>query len=77
MDIVDILKATNSSSFDFRSLNIVGTFAMVDKLGNSSEDDVLRVTYLRTTVDRINWTGFLTDNVYEVAESVWLHPAFR
>ncbi|MEX1095339.1 MAG: hypothetical protein WED34_04785 [Planctomycetales bacterium] len=77
VDIVAILKAVQASGFSYRTVTVAGSFSMADKLGNASEDEVLRVTYQRSTVERINWSGFDNDNLYDIGESVWLHPAFR
>ncbi len=77
MDVEDILKSVQKSGYNYSEVTVVGTFSMQDKFGNSSEDKVLQASYKRSTVDRINWAGFLTDNMYAVADDVWLHPAFR
>lgn len=76
-DVVNILKAIQGSGYGYSQVTAVGTFSMKDTYGNSSEEMVLRATYKRSTVDRINWDGFLTDNIYSIADSVWLHPAFQ
>ena len=76
MNVERILKAIQRSGYDYSEVTAIGTFSMQDKFGNSSEDKVLQATYKRSTVDRINWDGFLTDNIYSIADGVWLHPAF-
>lgn len=76
-DVRDILKAIQDSSYPYSQLTAIGTFALRDKFGNSHEDEVLRATYKRSTVDRINWVGFRTDDTYEIADDVWLHPTFQ
>lgn len=77
IDIRDILKAVQSSGYDYSEVVIFGTFPLVDKYGNSEESTVLKVSYTPTTVNKINWQNFLYDNVYEIADSAWLHPTFR
>jgi len=72
-----ILKAVQNSGYDYSTITMLGTYPLQDKLGNSTETGVLQATYSRGIVSRINWQGFLYDNVYEIADEVWLHPAFK
>ncbi|NIA07350.1 MAG: zinc-ribbon domain-containing protein [Actinobacteria bacterium] len=76
-DIIDILKAVSKSQYPYSIIDVNGTFALTDKYGNSEESKVIQATYRRSTVERINWSGFDLENVYEVGEDIWLHPAFR
>jgi hypothetical protein len=76
-DIKIILKAVQDSRYPYSEINVVGTAQMQDKFGNSQEAEVIRATYLHTTVDKINWSGFLSDNIYEIADGVWLHRDFQ
>jgi hypothetical protein len=76
-DIKAILKAVQDAGFPYSEINVIGTLDMQDKFGNSQEDEVVRATYLHSTVNKINWAGFLTDNIYAIADSVWLHRAFQ
>lgn len=76
-DIVDVLKAARDSGYEFSEIHIDGSFPLVDKFGATTEETVVRVQYARATVDRINWSGFLPENVYDIADSCWLHPAIR
>ena len=77
MDVRNILKAIQGSGYAYSTVTAIGTFSMADKFGNSSEGTVLAASYKRSTVDRINWNSFLTDNIYSIADSVWLDPAFQ
>ncbi len=77
INIVDILKAVQSSGYDYSEVTIFGTFSLTDKFGNSEESMVVQATYTRSTINRINWKNFLYDDVYDIADSVRLHPAFR
>jgi hypothetical protein len=76
-DIKAILKAVQDAGFPYSEINVVGTLDMQDKFGNSQEDEVVRATYLHSTVNKINWSGFLTDNIYAIADNIWLHRAFQ
>ena len=74
-DIVKILKAAQKSGYDFTVIKIEGSFPLVDKFGTSTESAVVRAVWSRATVDRINWPSFLREDVYDIADSSWLHPA--
>jgi hypothetical protein len=77
MDICDVIKAVQESGYDFDQISIEGTFTLVDKFGQESESQVVRATYSRATAERINWSSFLTDNIFDVADSSWVHPALK
>ena len=72
-----ILQTAQSAGYPYSEITAVGTFAMKDKFGNSHEDEVVRVTYTRSTVDKINWAGFLTDNMYDIADTLWRARSFQ
>lgn len=76
-DIMEILQAVSKSQYPYNIIDINGTFALTDKYGNSEESIVVKATYRRSTVERINWSGFDLENIYKVGEDIWLHPAFR
>lgn len=76
-DVEKILKTVQTSGYHYDEIRLMGTFPLVDKFGKSAEVKVLQLSYKRATVNRINWEGFLTDNIYDIADSIWLHPAFR
>ena len=75
-DVCDVLQALRRSEFAFDSVTITGTLPLVDKYGRESEDEVVKAVYLAHTANRINWDNFLCENVFDVADTVWLHPAF-
>ncbi len=76
-DLRNIIKTVHDSAYPYSEVAVAGTFSLRDKFGNSQEEDALRATYKRSTVGRINWTGFATDNIYAIADDVWLHPSFE
>ena len=77
LDIVHMLEALAGSSESYTSVFFRGTFAMVGRLGNASESNVVEAVYTRNVIDQINFANFLTDNVYAIAESSDIHPEFR
>ena len=79
-DVVDILKAVHESGVPYESILVVGTFPLVDLLGNASETPVVRAVYDQSTVEQINWDGFQSDNVYRIADGEFgaiVHKDFR
>jgi hypothetical protein len=77
IDTMDIVEAIASEGFEYTEIWIEGTFSMVDVYGNTEEDEVIKVFYDRDTVELINWDNFISDNIYIVADDVWIHPAFQ
>lgn len=79
MDVEAMLKAidTQGIPYDYDSVVLDGSFALVDAYGNTSEQRVVLLTYYRSTIEKINWDNFLTDNMYVIADSVYIHPAFK
>ena len=80
LDVAKLLQtvAESNTILNYRSIYIVATFSMVDVYGNTEESQVLRATYDRETLEKINWDNFLFENVYLIAnkDDYFLHPAF-
>jgi len=77
IDIADVLEQLKKDNLPVNNIHIEGTFALVDVRGNTSEDVVVRAEYSRREFMQVNWDNFLTDNIYIIADSVAIHPAFR
>lgn len=77
LDINRMLEIIAQSDIEYEEVFFTGTFPLVDAFGNSEETNVVMVWYRKETVDKINWDNFLTDNVYIIADDLFLHPAFR
>jgi len=77
MDVAKILEAVSKAGQPYETVKLVGTFVLVDRLGNEKESSVVQALYTRATISRINWDNFLTDNAYLVAESATIHPEFQ
>ena len=68
-DVYKILKAVHDSGLDYNFVGVVGTFPMNDAYGNTSEDKVVRLSYDRATIDKINWDGFnYADDMFKIAD---------
>ena len=77
LDVTSILEAIAKSGVKYGSVRVQGTFSMVDKSGNAQEMVVIKAVYTRATVERINWDDFLFANVYDIADTKTIHPAFQ
>jgi hypothetical protein len=77
LDTVDVLKAIDASAVPYEWIFIGSTFAMQDQFGNPDEMEVLTLAYKKETVDRINWENFSFTNVFDIADTFVLHPAFQ
>lgn len=76
-DVANILRAVGESRINCAETTVFGSFPLTDKFGSSQKEVVVKASYSGETIKRIDWSGFLLDNVYEIAENVWMHPAFR
>jgi hypothetical protein len=84
-DATNILKAVAQSGINYTSVVIEGYFPIQDVYGNSSDSMVIDLVYLRSTVDKINWSNFLSDNIYRIADRSengspivnYVHPSFE
>ena len=74
-DATTILRILSASDVEYSEARLEGTFAIADEYGNAEEEIVVAPEYSPETVGRINWDGFLSDNVYRIADDVYLHRA--
>ncbi len=75
MDTIDIFKALFKDS-RVNSVKITSTTGFVDKYGQTSEGTGTIYTMTRGTYQKINWDNFLDDNLDQVSDYVYIHPAF-
>ncbi|MBM7644061.1 hypothetical protein JOD45_000252 [Scopulibacillus daqui] len=64
----------DNTKFDKIAFNIV--FPMQDQYGNASNNIVMKATFDRDTLDKINWENFMFENIPNVANEYWEHPSF-
>lgn len=77
IDVMEILRALHDEGISYATVDITGRFSMRDRYGNSSIQDVVELRYSKESLDRINWSNFLWEDMYAIADDVWLHPAFQ
>lgn len=76
-DATDLLKTIAQSGIEFNNVFLFGYFPLTDAYGNSSEENVVILQYSKATVQKINWDGFMYDNIYTIADDTFLHPAVK
>jgi hypothetical protein len=54
-----------------------GSYLMQDKYGNAKEQVVIRVTYDKATLKRMNVDNIDFKNIFDVADMGSVHPAFQ
>lgn len=77
IDVMQILRALHDEGISYATVDITGRFSMRDRYGNSSIQDVVELRYSKESLDRINWSNFLWEDMYAIADDAWLHPAFQ
>jgi hypothetical protein len=77
LEATEILEAVSKSSFRFRTVLLEGTFPLVDKFGNESEEIVVRAVFTRNVVERINYENIAFKSILDLAGSSSVHPAFQ
>lgn len=75
MDVESSLKKLKEEK-DIQTIEFNIVFPMEDQYGNSSDDNVMKLSLSRETLDKINWANFDYNNLPNVADEYWEHPAF-
>ncbi|MCB9147742.1 MAG: SH3 domain-containing protein [Caldilineaceae bacterium] len=74
-DISSILEfAQKNYAGRYNDIMFFGTMSLVDTLGNTSEDIVLKAVYKRDLIDAINFDGFIATNVFDITDNKYIHP---
>lgn len=77
MDATYILQAIDQSGYDYTYITMIGTFPLIDAYGNTEEKQVVSLIFEKATVEKINWEGFINDNIYVIADGSVIHPLFQ
>lgn len=77
LEATEILEVMQATDLEYKSVVLGGTFLLVDKLGNESEDRVVLAKFRRSLIERINFDNFIFKNVFELDDSSFVHPAFQ
>jgi hypothetical protein len=78
IDTVKVMKVVHDVVGSYSELDLVGTFALQDQLGNSSEEVVVRQYYPKDLLDQINYDNFDFHNAWKISPIPgYVHPAFQ
>ena len=72
-DTLDILKAVRESGIKYKRVFVQGKFPMQDAYGNSSNSMILNAGYDKATVDKINFDGINSDNIWDLKDAGMVH----
>jgi len=75
MEVLEKLPAVLSAQVMKITLN--PHFKLIDRYGNESIDRVMTIRVTRETWEKVNWDNFRMDNIPNIAETYWEHPAFQ
>lgn len=67
----------NTLDPQINSIFIETHFTLIDKYGNESIRPVVMLTMKKEVWEKINWDNFNRDNFSNVADTYWIHPAFK
>ncbi len=76
---LDVIKIVKKISTDpaIESITVNAYIKLVDQYGNEAPGKVMTVNLTKDTWSKINWDNFITDNLPEVADLYWVHPAIN
>ncbi len=75
-DILAILRAVDSTTIDYNTVSVQGTFPLRDAFGNTEEGVVVSAMYHKDTIEQINFDGIV--EVLTIADGEpFIHPEFR
>ena len=72
-DTSDMLKDVAKEK-DISEVVFFWKFELEDAYGNKSNDNVMKITYNRETLDKINFDNFSFNNIPTTATQYWQHP---
>ena len=75
--IRDVLYVVKESGLDMSNVKVAIKYPLVDKYGNTSDEYVIKSDFSGDTIDKLNENknAINTDNIPEIADSWWEHPA--
>ncbi|MFS0783220.1 hypothetical protein [Bacillus sp. 1P06AnD] len=76
MDVRDTLELLKDED-DLKMIDFNIVFPMQDQYGQESNDIIMKLSFSKETIDKINFDNLLTDNIPTIADSYWQHPALN
>lgn len=66
-----LTSAAEYNTTEYDAVRCWGWMELVDIYGNTSEENVFRITVRKSEIDKINWDYFITDNIIQIGEDYW------
>ncbi len=76
MDSIKILEPLSKTN-NIKQVNFNWQLPLVDKFGNEKDAEVMKFSIDKSTLDKINWDKFLTENFPDVVNNYKEHPALN
>jgi hypothetical protein len=76
-EMLEVLQELQKDGMPLKGAKFEGTYSLVDQLGNESEDRVVLARFSGSIIKQINFDNFIFTKVYDIADSVSIHPAFE
>ena len=76
-EVGDLLEKLPQEDSRIDEIEIEIWFPLVDEHGNTEMDSVMKVNATKNNWQKINWDNFLTENIPNVVDSYWIHPALQ
>jgi hypothetical protein len=77
IDTMNILKYAQQAYPNLAEVHVDASADMTDQYGNTTDDQVVTLVYTRATLNKINWHGLKFQDVWNIADSAEVHPAFQ
>jgi hypothetical protein len=75
-DVIDIIKKLSADPAA-ESITVNAYIKLVDQYGNEDQGKVMTVNLSKETWSKINWDNFNTENLPNVADFYYIHPAIN
>lgn len=75
-DVIEIVRKLSEDPTQ-ESITVNAYIPLVDQYGNEAPGKVMTVNLDKATWSKINWDNFLTDNLPNVADIYYIHPAIK
>jgi hypothetical protein len=81
LEAAEILRAARDAERkvhkQYNGIFLQGSYPLVDQFGNAKEETVVRADYSQATLNRINFDGINFKDIFDIADSAEIHPAFQ
>ena len=75
--IARLLEAFQKTRVPYNKVRITVYHQLVDVYGDEDVGKVVLVAYSKDAIDKINFSGFSSDDVYRISDDHWINPVFK